>query len=359
MKKLFAFFVLLLLVVGGWYFVGRGKILAPAAKEDQPYVTRAERRDIDFSVEVSGDIAPVTQLDVKSEVSGKVKQIHVQPGQTVNRGDPLIDIDDSDLLTEKSAAVTEIEGAQLAVDKTRRNYERSKELFEGKLISREVYDNLEADLAIARNNLVKAERKLDLVEDRLKKTKIFSPTDGTVLQVPVTDGQVVVAAASVNSGTTLMTVANLTRLLVDTHVNQIDVSKIRLNQEVRLKGETVRDAALKATISFIAPVASVKNNVKGFAVQALIENPDQRLRPGMTVLMEIPVAQAQEAVSVPISAVFKDGTEDVVYVVNGDSTEKRPVVVGVSDLQYAEIKSGVKEGESILLVEPGKARKQS
>lgn len=360
MKKLIALILVVLFAVGAWrYFSAGGKPSATATPAQENYTAEVERRDIDFSVKVSGDITPVTQLEVKSEVSGKVKKLHVKPGQEVKEGDPLVDVDDTDLLSEKAAAVTEIEGAQLSVDKTRRNFLRSKELFESKLISREVYDNLDADLSISENNLAKAQRKLQIVDDKLRKTRIFSPTEGTVLAVPVTEGQVVIAAASVNSGTTLMTVANLSQLLVDTHVNQIDVARIRPGQKVNLTGETLKEDTIPATIAFIAPVASVKNNVKGFQVQALVERPDARLRPGMTVLMQIPVAQASQAVSVPISAVFTEPEGEVVYVVQGEGSEKRPVTVGVSDLQFAEIKSGVEVGERILLVKPGKTPKAS
>jgi hypothetical protein len=77
---------------------------------------------------------------------------------------------------------------------------------------------------------------------------------------------VVIPAASVNSGTTLMTIANLSTLLVETHVNQVDVGKLTLKQDVSLTAESVKDEQIDAIISFVAPVASVKNGVKGFTV---------------------------------------------------------------------------------------------
>jgi RND family efflux transporter MFP subunit len=353
--------ILLACAGAAWLFLALKPLSSDRESADsgKPFVATAESRDIEFSITVSGDVTPATQLEVKSEVGGKLIEIHVQPGQTVRKGDRLADIDDRDLLTEKASATTEIEGAQLQVDKTRKNFERSAELHEAKLISREVYDNLASDLALAENSLLKSERRLQVVEDKLRKTRLFAPTDGTVLSVDVLEGQVVIPAASVNSGTTMMTIADLSSLLVDTHVNQVDVTKIRIDQHVNLTGETVKDADVTAQISFIAPVATVKNNVKGFAVKAVIENPDPRLRPGMTVLMNVPVAHASHAVSVPISAVFRDGSKNVVYVVNGGSTEARPVDVGVSNLEYTEIRSGLEVGETILLVQPGGKRSRS
>ncbi len=361
MKKLLVLFAIAALLGGGWYYF---KDKLPSSTKDQPsldhFTAVAEKRNLDFTVEISGDVAPASQLDVKSEVGGKLKVLHVIPGQTVKQGEILVEIDDTDLLSEKDSADTEIEGAKLSMEKSKKNYERSRELFEEKLISREVYDNLTAEYQISENSLVKAQRKLQLVTDKLRKTRVIAPSEGTVLTVPVIEGQVVIAAASVNSGTTLMTIANLSKLLVETHINQVDVAKIELNQDVKLRAESLKDLELEATVSFIAPVATVKNNVKGFQVQALIENPSPRLRPGMTVNVSIPIAAANDAVSVPISAVFKgEGKKKVVYVRNGESTEQREVKVGITNTDHAQIIKGVTEGEEVLLVEPHRLQKKS
>lgn len=361
MKKSLLALALILLVAAGW-FLFKGKSTGPGDNQtvSDKFLARAEKRDIDFTLEVSGEVTPAFQLDVKPEVGGKIKALHVVAGQTVKEGDLLVEIDDRDLLTEKDSALTEIEGAKLEMQKSKRNYTRSQELFQQKLISREVSDNLTAEYEIAENNLIKAQRKLQIVEDRLRKTKVVAPMDGTVLTVPVIEGQVAIAAASVNSGTSLMTVANLSRLLVETHVNQVDVAKLKLNQTVHLRAESLKDLETDALLSFIAPVATVKNNVKGFQVQALIEKPNPALRPGMTVNMTVPIDRAADALSVPIAAVFKgEGNKKIVYVRNGSTTQKRVVQIGVTNIEFAQIVHGLDEGEEILLVEPDKAQKRS
>ncbi len=361
MKKPALLFTIALLAGGGWYFFGgkMAKPAAPAAVGDRS-LARVEKRDIESSIELSGDVTPSFQLDVKSEVGGKLKALHVVPGQTVKTGSLLAEIDDRDLLTEKETALTEIEGAKLSMGKAQKNYERSRELFDEKLISREVFDNLTAEFEIAQNGLVKAQRKLQLVEDRLRKTKVLCPTDGTVLTAPVTQGQVVIAAASVNNGTTLMTIANLSTLLIEIHINQVDKAKLSLEKNVQIRTEALKDETMDARISFIAPIATTKNSVKGFQVQAIIEKPDPRLSPGMTVTLTIPIAHVEDAISVPVTAVFKsEGNKKVVYVKSGDATEKREVKVGVTNIDHAQILKGVKEGEEILLVEPGKVPKRS
>jgi RND family efflux transporter MFP subunit len=356
MKKLPALLVVAALLGGGWYaFKDKFPTGAKEPVDMGDLTAIAEKRNLDFSVEISGDVTPATTLDVKSEVGGKIKALHVVAGQTVKEGDVLVEIDDTDLLTEKDSAETEIEGARLSMEKSKNNYERSRDLYEQKLISKEVFDNLTAEFQIAQNGLVKAQRKLQLVTDKLRKTKVVAPTDGTILTLPVSEGLVVIAAASVNSGTALMTLANLSKLLVVTHINQVDVAKIELNQDVKLRAESLRDLELDASISFIAPVATVKNNVKGFQVEALIEKPNTRLRPGMTVNISIPIATATDAISVPISAVFKgEGKKKVIYVRNGETMEQREVKIGVTNTDHAQIIKGLQEGEEVMLVEPNR-----
>jgi RND family efflux transporter MFP subunit len=355
MKRIILILLLVLAAAGGWYRSTHRGTTSETEVFAEKFLARAEKRDLASSVEVSGDVTPAFQLDVKPEVGGKLKALHVEPGDTVKEGDVLVEIDDTDLLSEKDSALTEIEGAKLEMEKTRKNFERAKELFDQKLISREVFDNLSSELAVDENNLVKTQRKLQLVDDRLRKTKVLAPMDGTVLTAPVIEGQVVIAAASVNSGTTLMTIANLSKLLVETHINQVDVARLEPNQSVKLSVDSLKDAKMDAKISFIAPVATIKNSVKGFQVQALIEKPNARLRPGMTVNISIPIASATDVVSVPISAVFRgDGNKKVIYVRNGENTERREVKIGVTSTDYVQVIKGVDDGEEILLVEPGR-----
>jgi RND family efflux transporter MFP subunit len=332
----------------------QGWLHLPAAKSEaseNPTAT-ATVDDVEPKLLLSGEITPAFQVEVKSEVGGKVKKISVVPGQTVSKGDELATIDDTDLLNEKASAQTEIDGAQLAVAKTRGNYDRARALFDQKLISKEVFANLEADFKISENTLEKAQRKLQTVDDKLSKTRILSPGTGTILDVNVNEGQVVVGAASVNSGTVLLLFADLSRLLINAHVNQMDAGRLTVGQEMTIRFSDDEADKIKASIEFIAPIATVKNNIKGFEVQALIQDNQNRLKPGMSVSMDVPVGHANKVVTVPVAAVFKEKDQKVVYVRKGAEVQRRVVSVGLTDMSRAEIKSGLEEGEEILLVDP-------
>lgn len=345
-----AVFLALLSAVAAW----QGWIPSSQAKSkttENP-TTTATVENVESKLLLSGEVAPAFQVEVKPEVGGKIRKIHVLPGQTVSRGDKLVTIDDTDILTEKASAETEIEGASLAVEKNRGNYVRAQALFDQKLISKEVFANLEADFKISENTLEKAQRKLQIVKDRLNKTTILSPADGTILDVNVNEGQVVVGAASVNSGTVLMLFADLSRLLINAHVNQMDAGRLSVGQKMTIRLADDDSENIEANIEFIAPIATVKNNIKGFEVQAVIQENQTRLKPGMSVSMDVPIAHADQVVTVPVAAVFKEKDQKVVYVRKGGAVQRRIVSVGITDMSRAEIKAGLEEGEEILLIDP-------
>ncbi|GAB4167122.1 MAG: macrolide transporter subunit MacA [Terrimicrobiaceae bacterium] len=359
MKKLIAIILLLAAISYGahladWFPGGK-----PGRDVEEDPTAEVELRDIEHRLLLTGEVVPAFQVQIKSEVGGKVKEIRVRPGDSVKKGDILAVIDDTDILTDKAAAQTEIEGAQLSVEKNRGNYLRAKALFEEKLISKEVYDNLRADYALSENSLEKARARMQTVEDRLSKTLIVAPADGTVLDVQVNVGQVVVAAASVNAGTVLMEFADLSTLLINSHVNQVDAPLLKPGQSLEVSISGADSATVPAQIEFLAPLATIKNNIKGFQLEALILENDGRLKPGMSVTMQVPVAKAPGAVTVPVSAIFRHDKQTFVYVRKGGVTEQRKVEVGISDLGYAEIRSGLSEGEEILLFEPKTVTKKS
>ncbi len=339
------------LAVGGFWLLRSRESPQERAAEAEPTAT-VERRDIDSNLLLTGEVTPAFQLEIRAEVGGKIKTIHAEVGEFVRAGDPLITIDDRDLQSERATVLTQIEGARLAEGKSRGNYERAKALFESKLISREVFANLEADFAISSNALEQAERRLEVLDERIRKTRILAPADGTVLTRPVIEGQVVTAAGSVNSGTSLMNFANLGKLMIFSHVNQADAPRLSLGLPVEINVADGAEQPVSAHIEFIAPLATVKNNVKGFEVKAAIDDSEGRLKPGMSVSMSVPVGRAAGAISVPVAAIFRDQRKSVVYVLKDGVPEKRQVKVGITDLSFAEIKAGVREGEQILLVEP-------
>ncbi|MDZ4789402.1 MAG: efflux RND transporter periplasmic adaptor subunit [Blastochloris sp.] len=320
-----------------------------------------ERKSIIQTVDVAGDIEPAEQIEVKAEISAKIKLLNVKLGDVVQAGDVLVELDNRELLTDKASAEIEIVGTELSVKKARADSERDAQLFAKQLVAEKTMLDSQTTLALAENNYDKAQKRLQIVLDRLAKSKVLAPMAGRILELPVVEGQVVVAAASVNSGTSLMKIADLQKLQISTHVNQVDVAQLKLGMTVDFSVDSIPNFKMVGKIQEIAPTATVKKNIKGFTVQIGIEQPDERLRPGMTADVMITIETVENALAVPLSAVFNEKDKKVAFV-NAKTPESEPMMkeleIGISNVDVVEIKSGLSEGETVLLTRPRKKEKK-
>lgn len=359
MKK---WIILAVVLAGGAWGFQKWRAALPGAgalTADAHHTTAAvENRDIHFAVSAAGEIGPADQVSVRPEINGKILTLPVDIGDRVKKDSVLFTLDDQDLQTDRSSKLIEIEAAKLQLEKARRDYERSKQLFADKLISQELFEDTRTQYELARNSLDRTEKALHLVEYQLTKTKILAPFDCTVLTRPVSVGQAVSGSGGFNSGTEVATIANLNEMVINAHINQADVTRLKIGQEVEVQVEAVAGLKITGTVERIAPQATIKNNIKGFAARILLKDVDPRVRPGMTANVQIPVASADNVMAVPLAAVFTETnpetgqTERYVYVKTEEGFERRPVQIGVSDYFYAEIQNGLSPGELVALELP-------
>jgi HlyD family secretion protein len=334
------------------------KTKAASAVTDRPTTAVAELRDINFAVNAAGEIAPAEQVSVRPEINGLLELLKVDIGDRVKKDDLLFKLDDSELQQQRASNVTDIEKARLGVDKAERDYKRAQQLLAEKLISQEVYDDTKTAYDLAKNGLERAQKDLAITEERLTKTEVRAPFDCTVLTRPVSAGQAVSGSGGFNSGTEVLTIADLNSMIINAQVNQADVPRLKPGETVEITIEAVPGLMASGVVERISPQATIKNNIKGYPARILLRDVDPRVRPGMTANVKIPVASAANVTAVPLAAVFTEKnpdtlqTERFVYVQEGDKFEKRNVKVGVSDYFYAEIQEGLKQNEVVSLELP-------
>ncbi len=331
---------------------------ASATAPNRPTTAAAELRDIDFAVNAAGEITPAEQVSVRPEINGMIEVLKVDIGDLVKKDDLLFKLDDKELQQTKASNLTDIERTRLELAKAERDYKRAQELLGAKLIAQEVYDDTKTTYDLAKNSLERSQKDLAITEERLTKTVVRAPFDCTILTRPVSTGQAVSGSGGFNSGTEVLTIANLSSMIINAQVNQVDVPRLKANQTVEVTVEAVTGLRINGVVERIAPQATIKNNLKGFAARIVLRNVDPRVRPGMTANVKIPVASAENVTAVPLAAVFTEKNPDTaimerfVFVQQGENFEKRNVKVGVSDFFYAEIQEGLAEGDVIALELP-------
>jgi|LauGreDrversion4_2_1035121.scaffolds.fasta_scaffold20617_3 HlyD family secretion protein len=365
MKILLTLIAVAALGAGGWFY---WKKHGPAAGESQAAVSRPnsvviETRSIRFAVTAAGDIGPAEQVSVRPEVNGKIEILTVDVGDFVKKDALLFKLDDRDLQIEKDGQDKAVERTRLELQQAEREYKRATDLFGNKLISQELFEDARTKFDLARNSLDRSQKALDLMVDRLRRTQVTAPFDCTVLTRPVSVGQAVSGSGGFNAGTEILSIANLSDLVINAHINQADVTRLTVNQQVDVTLEAVPGLRLKGKVERLAPQSTLKNNIRGFAARILLKDVERVVRPGMTANISIPVASAENVVAAPLAAVFTETNPETrhierhVFVKSGDEWERRAVEIGVSDYFFAEVTKGLAAGDEVSLEDKAKTMK--
>ncbi len=327
---------------------------------DPALVVTAERTTLDIEILETGRIAPIESVKLKSKVAGQVTEVRVEEGQVVKRGQVLVLLDPTDYEREVARAGAEIAVARANIDYARLDVARKRQGVAAKVTSRAELDQAEYQLRSALANLRTSEVALRSAQDRVEYTTIVSPIDGTVIRKEIEVGEVVTPGVQATfEGRSLLTVADLTTLIVVVELNQIDVAKVRLGAKATVNVDALPKRPLEAVVTKIAP-ASVKptsGQVEVFPIEATLQPFDVPVRPGMTADVRLLVDSKPNVLVLPIEAV--DQSEEAPKVrrvldegAEGQRTEMREVALGASSDQQYEILSGLSPGDRVLISPP-------
>lgn len=322
--------------------------------------------DISVILTEVGVIQPESMVQVKSKVSGKIRSLHVREGDAVAKGALLATVEPDMAQALTVASMKSSYGrAKVNMERAKQDYERDIELHKAAHISdeelqlsKDSYDIARIEYQSALEQMRLAEEdgvSMDLEAESAEVLDVVSPASGSVILVEVEEGEIITSGAvSYTSGTTLMTVADLSKMQIKAGVNEVDVGKIRLGQDVAIDIDAYPNIRYEGVITHIAPAARDEQGVKIFDVEIDVVGSDERLRPGMTANIEIQGDHREAILTVPVEAVFKKTGRYVAYVFDGSEQEpvEREVVTGISNISSVEIVEGLTEGEVVALYDP-------
>jgi HlyD family secretion protein len=349
-------------------------------------------RDIRSSILASGHLLYEEQVLLSPEVIGKVSTIFVKEGQQVAKGDLLLHLDDQSYRAEvaqQQAAVRQqriaIEQQQLNVQNQESQFKRKVELHRMKMIAdlqiddaRYAVDLANIELRNSRSRLEQVEAILKQSNERLAKTTIRAPISGTITALDIKVGETAVASQVSIAGSSLMTIANTSTMMTEVNVDEADIAKVLVGQEVAIHTAAYPDIAIKGEVLTIplSPKQNAPGQGQGASSQArnynikvkLADTRKLALRPGMTCRAEIFTASSGKSLALPLQAVLSNNdenielapkkgdkkskvqlkTENYVFINKDGKAEKRIVTIGVSDDSQQQILSGVSEGDPVI-----------
>ncbi|MDA5109102.1 efflux RND transporter periplasmic adaptor subunit [Brevibacillus thermoruber] len=357
---------------------------------------------LETKVLTSGIVTVEDKQRIYANVNGILREFAVKEGDAVKKGQVIGKIDTSDVESRIMEIDTQIELARANLskaqagsepeelaqerervaqaerdyDNAKREYERIRQLHESGATTQQELDKAKAqvDSALSALNVARQQYALKqkgprreeiasleaqinsrlaekaLLEKERVQSVLVAPADGTVIERAAENGQYV------NKGTEILTLANLNHLLIEADINESDVSKIRLGQTAVIEGSALGKQKLSAKVIRISPIAVTTPNSSGQGEKTRVKvtlEPSgdlSALKPGFHVDIDISVEKIDNALQVPIEAVQQEADGSTfVWVAENGVAKKRKVTVGVENELFAEIKSGLKGDEQVIL----------
>jgi HlyD family secretion protein len=262
------------------------------------------RRTIVSEATASGQVEPINVIEVKSKSSGQIIEMPVETGSMVTRGQLLIQLDPRDVQQQLAQAEADsvAASARLAVSKAQK--ERNDKMFADKIITAQEYESSQLDYANAVAAMIRARSAVDLADQRLEEARVAAPVAGTIIDKPVSLGQVISSATTgASGGTILLKMADLTRVRVRALFNETDIGAVVPGQPATVTVDAYPDRPFGGTVEKIEPSAVVQSSVTMFPVLVTLDNREGLLKPGMNGEVTVLVERREDVLAVPNDAV--------------------------------------------------------
>jgi HlyD family secretion protein len=310
-KRLLTLTLVAAVLAGAGVFYYRSR---NAANVPTPVTAEVARGDVIAKVDATGALAPVTTVQVGSQVSGSVKALYVDYNAQVRKGQVIAELDPSLFQTQVDQAratliksQSDVDRAKVEVDDSSSKLRRAQELSDQKLISRNDLETAqstamqaEAALKSAEAQVTQARASLNQADVNLQHTIIRSPIDGTVISRNVDVGQTV--AASMSAPTLYVIAQDLKHMQVSASIDESDIGRIEPAQSVTFRVDAYPQQTFRGTVKQVRLDAKTDQNVVSYTTMIDVPNEDLRLKPGMTANVTVQTAANQDVLRVPNSA---------------------------------------------------------
>lgn len=283
-------------------------------------------------VSAVANIRAVNGVQVSTEIPGILTQIHFKSGQWVEKGAPLIELDTS---TEKA----DLEAALASAELSDINLSRAKELLNSKTIARSEYD-----AAVAEAKAAKAQ--VEALEAIISKKQIHAPFTGRLGIRLVNIGEYL------NPGTPIVSLQNLDKVYVNFNTPQKNLSVIKKGQTIRVSSDSWPGEVFTGKLSVVEP--RIETNTRSLQILGTIPNPNEKLRPGMFVTVDVILENPEPVLAVPSTAIYYRSFGNIIFVVKTDPendgaqfVEERFVKLGSTKGDFVAILEGIEEGEEV------------
>jgi HlyD family secretion protein len=267
-------------------------------------VVPVERQTIVVDAEATGVVEPINVIEVKSKSSGQIVAMPVETGTFVKTGDLIVQLDTRDTRNSYAQAKADLDAAVIKLQVSRQAKQRADDLFKDRIITSQEHEAAQVDYANSQATVLRNRAALDIRAQGLEEATVRAPVAGTVIEKPVAIGQVIASGTGTfGGGTTIIKMADLTKVRVRTLVNETDIGKVRQGLPATVTVDAFPDRPFQGVVDKIEPQAVVEQSVTMFPVLVSIDNQARLLMPGMNGEVSITIDRKENVVAVPNDAV--------------------------------------------------------
>lgn len=352
-KIILAVVVIALLIFVMKFFADKNAKAVVDFTTEQPFKTTIAREIV-----ATGKVNPEEEVEIKPQVSGIVDEILVEEGDIVKKGDLIARIRVVPNERNLASAKSNVNTARLSFNNAKTLYDRNKTLFEKGVISKQAFESAELSYNQTRQSLNQSQNDYQIIKKgsvagagAAANTNIVAQISGTILEIPVREGNQVIESNTFNAGTTIATIADMSKMIFEGKVDESEVGKLKEGRKIQIKLGAIENKEFPAKLTFVAPKGKEEAGAVQFTIKADVTiDDDTYVRAGYSANAEIKLEKKDSVLAIKEALLqFNRITEKPFVEIESDDQKfkKVDVKLGISDGINVEILEGVEEGDKI------------
>ena len=319
--------------------------------------SKLSKQTIEEKIVATGSVVPEDEVNIVPQISGIIDEIFVEEGDEVVAGDLLAKIKVVPNEQSLNSAEGRVKTARIVLNNSTKEFERNKKLFDKGVISEQDFNSVELRYNQDQQNLENALSDLQIIRlgsvggSALTNTNVRSTVSGTVLQVPVKEGDQAIEANTFNPGTTIATVADLNKMIFEGRVDEGEVGKLEIGMDLKISLGAIEEKEYDAKLTLIAPKGIEVAGAIQFKIEGEVFLDDEYVvRAGYSANATIITDVKRDILSINESLLQFDNSTKKPFVevqISGQKFERKDIELGISDGVYAEVLGGVSESDDI------------
>ncbi|MDT7829539.1 efflux RND transporter periplasmic adaptor subunit [Pricia sp. S334] len=359
MNKIVKYILIGILVLGAlWaaaFFIKTNSKSAITYEVQNPFISNIEKKTV-----ATGKLIPEDEIEIKPQISGIIEKIYKEEGDEVKSGDLIAMIKVVPNEQSLNQARGRVRNAELALNNTKVEFERNKALFDKGVISSQDFNELKLQYDQAAQELENAQADYQIIRrgsaggSSSANTNIRATVEGTILEIPVREGDQVIETNNFNEGTTIATIADMSSMIFEGKVDEGEVAKLEVGTPLKINLGAVEGEELDAVLRFIAPKGIEETGAVQFKIEGDVEvKDDVFIRAGYSANASLVLEKKDSILVIPEALLQFDKETDEPYVeiaegpVENQQFERKDVEIGISDGVNVEIVSGLTESDKV------------